>query len=115
VQVFRTEDQLKDALVDVKALQKRYETVPVESKGHVFNTDLLFHIELGFMLECAEMTIASAIERKESRGAHTRLDFPGRNDAEWLKHIVCTKGASGPQLSYAPVTITRWEPEERKY
>ena len=115
VQVFRTEEQLKDALVDVKALQKRYETVPVEAKGNVFNTDLLFHIELGYMLDCAEMTIVSAIERKESRGAHTRIDYPGRNDAEWLKHIVCNYGASGPQLSTAPVTITQWEPEERKY
>jgi succinate dehydrogenase / fumarate reductase flavoprotein subunit len=115
VQVFRDDDQLKSALDDVKALKKRYESVGVENKGKVFNTDLLFHIELGFMLECAEMVCASAIERKESRGAHFRTDYPKRIDEEWLHHITCTYGASGPQLGKAPVTVTRWEPEERKY
>jgi succinate dehydrogenase / fumarate reductase flavoprotein subunit len=115
VQVFRQEDELQSALEDVKALKKRYETVGVEAKGKVFNTDLLFHIELGFMLECAEMVCASAVERKESRGAHFRTDFPARDDANWLHHITCTQGASGPQLGVQPVTITRWEPQERKY
>jgi succinate dehydrogenase / fumarate reductase flavoprotein subunit len=115
VQVFRTEEQLKSALEDVKALKKRYSSVGVESKGKVFNTDLLFHIELGFMLECAEMICASAIERKESRGAHFRTDFPKRVDEEWLHHITCTYSASGAQLGQAPVTITQWEPQERKY
>ncbi|HLF79365.1 MAG TPA: FAD-binding protein [Dehalococcoidia bacterium] len=115
VQVFRKEDELKSALEDVKALKKRYETVGVENKGKVFNTDLLFHIELGFMLECAEMICASAIERKESRGAHFRTDFPARDDPNWLHHITCTMGASGPQLGTMPVTITQWEPQERKY
>jgi succinate dehydrogenase / fumarate reductase flavoprotein subunit len=57
----------------------------------------------------------SAIERKESRGAHFRTDFNKRDDANWMHHIVCTYAASGPQLSKAPVTITRWTPEERKY
>ncbi len=115
VQVFREEEQLKSALADVKALKKRYESVGVESKGKVFNTDLLFHIELGFMLECAEMICASAIERKESRGAHFRTDYPKRVDEEWLHHITCTYSASGPQLGKAPVTITQWELQERKY
>jgi succinate dehydrogenase / fumarate reductase flavoprotein subunit len=115
VQVFRKEEELKSALEDVKALKKRYEGVGVESKGKVFNTDLLFNVELGYMLDVAEMICASAIERKESRGAHTRLDFPTRDDANWLHHITCSYGASGPQLGTAPVTITRWEPQERKY
>jgi succinate dehydrogenase / fumarate reductase flavoprotein subunit len=115
VQVFRTEEQLKSALEDVKALQKRYQTVGVESKGRVFNTDLLFHIELGFMLECAETICVSAIERKESRGAHTRLDFPNRDDEHWLKHITCSYAPQGPQLGELPVTITRWQPQERTY
>ncbi|HLG12089.1 MAG TPA: FAD-binding protein, partial [Dehalococcoidia bacterium] len=115
VQVFREEEQLKSALEDVKALKKRYETVGVESKGKVFNTDLLFHVELGFMLECAEMICASAVERKESRGAHFRTDFPKRIDEEWLHHITCSYGASGPVLGQAPVTITQWELQERKY
>jgi len=115
VQVFREEEQIKSALEDVKALKKRYETVPVESKGKVFNTDLLFHVELGFMLDCAEMVCVSAIERKESRGAHSRIDFPARDDTNWLHHIACTYGERGPQLSKLPVTITQWEPVERKY
>ena len=115
VQVFRQEDEIKSALDDIKALKKRYETVGVESKGKVFNTDLLFNVELGYMLDVAEMVCVSAIERKESRGAHTRLDFPTRDDANWLHHITCSYSASGPQLGKAPVTITQWEPEERKY
>ena len=115
VQVFREDEALKSALVDVQALKKRYETVPVESKGKVFNTDLLFHIELGFMIDSAEMVCASAIERKESRGAHSRIDFPARDDANWLHHIALTYGERGPQQSKLPVTITQWEPVERKY
>ena len=115
VQVFRTEEELKDGLEAVKALKKRYQAVGVESKGKVFNTDLLFHIELGFMLDCAEMIAASAIERRESRGAHFRTDFPARNDDEWLHHVTCSYAESGPQLGKLPVTITQWEPQERKY
>src|SRR5688500_4702369 len=115
VQVFRKEDEIKSALDDIKALKKRYETVGVESKGKVFNTDLLFNVELGYMLDVSEMVCVSAIERKESRGAHTRLDFPTRDDANWLHHITCSYSASGPQLGKAPVTITQWEPQERKY
>ncbi|HEX5369274.1 MAG TPA: FAD-binding protein [Dehalococcoidia bacterium] len=115
VQVFREEEQLKSALADVKALKKRYQSVGVESKGKVFNTDLLFHIELGFMLDTAEMICASAIQRKESRGAHYRLDYDKRDDENWMHHITCSYAASGPELGTAPITITRWEPQERKY
>ncbi|HZL94186.1 MAG TPA: FAD-binding protein, partial [Vicinamibacterales bacterium] len=115
VQVFREEEQLKSALDDVKALKKRYEGVGVESKGKVFNTDLLFYIELGYMLDVAEMVCASAIERKESRGAHFRTDFNKRDDENWLHHITCSYDGSKLVLGKAPVTITRWTPEERKY
>ena len=115
VQVFRKEDELQAALVEVRALKTRYETAPIEAKGKVFNTDLLFHIELGYMLDCAEMVCVSAIERKESRGAHTRLDYEKRDDENWLKHIACTPSADGPELSHIPVTITRWQPQERTY
>ena len=115
VQVFRQEDDLGAALADVRGLKTRFEGVGVEAKGKVFNTDLLFHLELGFMLDCAEMICASAVERTESRGAHYRLDYPSRDDANWLKHIACTQAPDGPQLSHIPITITRWQPEERKY
>jgi succinate dehydrogenase / fumarate reductase flavoprotein subunit len=116
VGMFRSPDKLQAQLGELKKLRERFEKVGVEDKGNVFNTDLLFHIELGYMIDCAEMITKSAIERKESRGAHTRLDFPERNDAEWLKHIVLTRQADGSeQMSYLPVTITEWQPQERKY
>jgi succinate dehydrogenase / fumarate reductase flavoprotein subunit len=116
VGLFRSPDRLEKQLGILKELRARYEKVGVEDKGKVFNTDLLFHIELGYMLDCAEMITKSAIERKESRGAHTRLDFKERNDEEWLKHIVLTKQPDGSEkMSYIPVTITQWQPQERKY
>ena len=79
------------------------------------NTDLIFALELGFMLDCAETIAVSALERKESRGAQFRLDYPSRDDENWLKHIVVSQGEVGPELSNLPVTITKWTPEERKY
>ena len=116
VGMFRTPEKLEKQLAELKTLRARYAQVGVEDKGKVFNTDLLFHIELGYMLDCAEMITKSAIERKESRGAHTRLDFPERNDKDWLKHIVLTRKPDGSEeMSYLPVTITEWEPQERKY
>ncbi len=116
VGIFRVPERLNKQVDELKALRARYEKVGVEDKGKVFNTDLLFHIELGYMLDCADMITKSAIERKESRGAHTRLDYPDRNDAEWLKHIVLTKQPDGSEkMSYLPVTITQWQPQERKY
>jgi succinate dehydrogenase flavoprotein subunit len=82
----------------------------------VFNQDVIGAIELGYMLDCAEAIVVGALERKESRGAQFRTDFPKRNDDEWLKHIdVTANGDDVPMVSYSPVTITRWEPEERTY
>jgi len=116
VVMFRHPDKLNNQIDVLKGLRERYAKVGVEDKGKVFNTDLLFHIELGFMLDCADMIVTSAIERKESRGAHTRLDFPNRDDENWLKHIALTRQADGSEkMSYLPVTITEWQPQERKY
>jgi succinate dehydrogenase / fumarate reductase flavoprotein subunit len=68
------------------------------------------------MLDCAECTVVAAIERKESRGAQFRTDFPERNDDVWMKHITLSRnGGDAPEVDYAPVTITQWQPEERKY
>ena len=111
---------------DAKGLQQAYDTVLrlkhdaqdayIDDSGTVFNQDVLGAIELGYMLDTAETIVLAAIERKESRGAQFRTDFPERNDEEWLKHIdVHRNGDDTPQLSYSPVTITQWQPEERRY
>ncbi len=83
--------------------------------GSVFNQDLLGAIELGYMIDNAECTCIAALERKESRGAQYRTDYPERNDEEWLKHIDLQKTDDGPELSYSEVTITQWQPEARTY
>jgi succinate dehydrogenase / fumarate reductase flavoprotein subunit len=113
--VFRDAEGLARCLETVKRLQEEAKTAYVDDHGTVFNQDVLGALELGFMLDCAETTVLSAIERKESRGAQYRTDFPERNDEEWLKHITVSAGDDGPTIGYAPVTITHWQPEERKY
>ena len=102
--------------IKIKGFRQRYETIAVGDKGRVFNQALTFSLELGYLLDCGETIIRSALVRTESRGAHTRVDFPERNDKEWLKHILLTRHGEGePELSYLPVTITRWQPEVRSY
>jgi len=117
VGVYRDEAGLNEALLKVRELRKRYDNIAVGDKGRVFNQALTFAIEVGFLLDCAETVVLSAIDRKESRGAQARTDYPERNDAEWLKHIVVHAGGPGaePTLSYQPVTITKWKPEARTY
>jgi succinate dehydrogenase / fumarate reductase, flavoprotein subunit len=115
VAVFRTKEGIEETIQEIQELRTRYAAVPVHHKGKVFNTDLIFALELGFMLDCAETIAVSALERKESRGAQFRTDYPARDDENWLKHILVRKGEVGPELSDLPVTITKWTPEERKY
>ena len=115
VAVFRDEQSISEAIRDFSDLRERYATVPVQNKNRIFNTDLIFALELGYMLDVADTIAFSALERRESRGANARTDFPERDDENWLKHIVARKGEVGPELSYLPVTITKWQPEERKY
>ena len=115
VAVFRTIEGMQTALEKIRSLSERYETVSVQDKGHVFNTNLIATLELGFMLECAETIVVSALERKESRGAHFMTEFPQRDDENWLKHIMVRQSPDGPQLDYVPVTITQWEPQVRSY
>ena len=115
VAVFRNEEGIQETLGELHNLKRRYENVPVHNKGKRFNTDLVFALELGYMLDCAETIAIGALERRESRGAQFRVDYPDRNDEEWLHHIVVSESESGPQVSELPVTITKWTPEERKY
>ena len=115
VGVFRTAEGLEKQRGEIEKLKGRYAEVPVEDKGKVFNTDLLFALELEYVLDCAEAIVLSAIERTESRGAHTRLDYTERNDTDWLKHVLLSYTPEGIRTDYAPVTITQWPPKERKY
>ena len=116
VAVFREAAGLQTAHETVRRLKEEARTAYVDDKGTVFNQDVLGAIELDYMLDCAECIVVGAIERKESRGAQFRTDFPDRNDAEWLKHIdISRNGGDTPHVSYSPVTITQWQPEVRKY
>ena len=113
--MFRDEDGLRKAQEIIPRLKEEAKTVATDDKGAIFNQDLLGAIELGFMIDNAERAVAAALERKESRGAQYRTDFPERNDDEWLKHINVSPNGSEPEVSYSEVTVTQWEPEERKY
>ncbi len=115
VAVYRDQQGLTTAQEIVKRLQVEARSAYIDDRGTVFNQDVLGAIELGYMLDCADAIVTAAIERKESRGAQFRTDFPERDDAQWLKHIDISLNGDGSQVSYSPVTITQWQPEERKY
>jgi succinate dehydrogenase / fumarate reductase flavoprotein subunit len=115
VAVFRDEAGLHTALETVRRLKDEATDVGIDDKGSVFNQDVLGALELQFMLDNAEAIVVSAIERKESRGAQYRTDFPERNDDDWLKHINVSANGSEPEISYSEVTMTQWEPQERTY
>jgi succinate dehydrogenase / fumarate reductase flavoprotein subunit len=114
--VFRRERQMQEQGRIVGYLRERYENVVVEDKGEVFNNDLTQALELGFLLELADCMIVAGIERKESRGAHARPDdYPERDDEKFLKHTIVRWDGDHPVLDWKPVTVTKWQPEERKY
>ncbi|MDQ3630821.1 MAG: FAD-binding protein [Actinomycetota bacterium] len=116
VAVYRDEAGLQEAHEVVGRLKEEALTAYVDDRGTVFNQDVLGAIELGYMLDAAECTVVAAIERKESRGAQFRTDFPERNDDDFMRHINTTRnGGDAPHVSYSPVTITQWQPEERTY
>jgi len=115
VGIFRHKRELEIAKRNVAALKRQFTNVCVMDSSRRFNTSLIETLEVGFALDLAEVIIASALARRESRGAHYRLDYPKRDDTKWLKHTLAVRTAEGPKLSYKPVTITRWQPEERGY
>jgi succinate dehydrogenase / fumarate reductase flavoprotein subunit len=107
---------MAEALAKVRELKERYQKVGVMDRGRAFNTDLLEAWELGNLLDLAEVTALSALNRTESRGAHMREDFEKRDDVEWLKHTLVTRGEGGElSIAYKPVTITQFQPKERVY
>jgi succinate dehydrogenase / fumarate reductase flavoprotein subunit len=115
VGVFRVEDQIKAAVDKIRELQERYRQVSIQDRSRKFNTELLEAIELGYLLDLSEVTAESALARKESRGAHSREDYPERDDGNWLKHTLAYRTGKGVELRYKPVTITRFEPKPRTY
>ncbi|MYU47838.1 succinate dehydrogenase/fumarate reductase flavoprotein subunit, partial [Streptomyces sp. SID7803] len=120
VMVFRTEQTIKTAVDKIAELRKRYLDVSVQDKGKRFNTDLLEAIELGNLLDLAEVMATSALARKESRGGHYREDYPNRDDVNFMRHTmayreVAEDGTESIRLDYKPVVQTRYQPMERKY
>ena len=121
-QVFRTEETLQEAWDKIMELRKRYENISIQDQGRRFNTDLLEAVELGFLLDLAEVTVITCRERRESRGAHLREDFPDRDDKKFMVHSMAykvdkTDKATGTniKLGWKPVVITNYQPMERKY
>jgi succinate dehydrogenase / fumarate reductase, flavoprotein subunit len=115
VGVYRDAKLLTTALAKVKALEGRYGKIAIADRGSVFNTELLEAHEVGYLLDIAHVTVASALARTESRGAHCREDFPERDDKKWLKHTLAYRGKDGPSLRYKGVSITRFAPKPRTY
>lgn len=115
VGVFRIEAQMRAAVTRVRDLQARYRRAGLEDRGRRFNTELLEALELGYLLDLAEVTAESALARKESRGAHSREDYSERDDDNWLKHTLAYRAEGGVELRYKPVSITRFQPKPRTY
>jgi succinate dehydrogenase / fumarate reductase flavoprotein subunit len=115
--VFRREDQMLRQGEIVAGLRERYERVVVDDKGEIFNNDLTQALELEFLLDLADCMIVAGVARRESRGAHARpYDYPDRDDRSFLKHTLVTLDDDGrPKLGWKPVTMTKWQPQERKY
>ncbi|KRO48954.1 MAG: fumarate reductase [Microbacteriaceae bacterium BACL28 MAG-120531-bin53] len=121
-QVFRTEETLNEALEKVAELRKRYENISIQDQGKRFNTDLLEAIELGFLLDLAEVTVIACRERRESRGAHLREDYTERDDKKFMVHSMVYKQekiekntGTNMRIGWKPVVVTNYQPMERKY
>lgn len=115
VGIFREEKDMATSLEKVRELKKRFQNVEVGNKCMKFNLEYSWTLELGAMLDLAEITAYGALQRQESRGSHFRLDFRTRDDKNWLKHTLASYTPDGPEFSYKPVHVTRFEPVERKY
>jgi succinate dehydrogenase / fumarate reductase flavoprotein subunit len=113
--VFRTEEGLIKGVDMIRDLKERFAQTPVANKGRTFNYELTEAMELQRQLDLCEVILSSALQRRESRGAHFREDFPGRDDNSYLKHTLAFKGPEGPEVSYKPVRITHFQPEARVY
>jgi len=115
VGVFRTREELQEALDTILALKERFKKAPVKDKTRVYNTDLTTALEVENLLDIAEAAVKGGLTREESRGGHARRDFPTRDDDKWLKHTIAKYTPGGAELGYSDVTINSWKPVERKY
>ena len=113
--IFRSEESLEKQTKILSDLRDRYQNVTISDKGKVFNTELLEAIELEYLLDMSDTTVASALHRKESRGAHSRVDHVDRDDKNWLKHSFAFKNEDSVKLEYKEVELGNYEPKERKY
>jgi len=113
--IFRSEESLEKQTKILSDLRDRYQNVTISDKGKVFNTELLEAIELEYLLDMSDTTVASALHRKESRGAHSRVDHVDRDDKNWLKHSFAFKNGDSVKLEYKDVELGNYEPKERKY
>ena len=115
VGVYRKGENLEKALGIVCDIKKRYANIHIKDKSKTYNTNLINALELGNLIDLAEIMVSGALSRQESRGAHARRDFPKRDDKKWLKHTLAFKDGDKPRFEYKPVNITTWKPVERKY
>jgi succinate dehydrogenase / fumarate reductase flavoprotein subunit len=114
--VFRREEQMRRQGEIIDGLRDRYARVVVEDKGSLFNSDLTQALELGFLLELASCMVVCGLGRKESRGAHARpYDYPTRDDDNYMRHTIVRWRDGAPELDWKPVTVTKWQPQERTY
>ncbi len=114
--IYRLPETIQVGIERIRDLKQRYKKISLDDKGRVFNTDLIGALELGFLLDVAETTLAGALRREESRGAHTRLDFPDRDDEKWMKHTQARyRPDADPELGDKAVTVTKWQPQARVY
>ncbi len=113
--IFREDGEIKQTCETIRGLKERFERVGLDDRSGVFNTELISALELGYMLDVAEALAHSALLRQESRGSHARSDFEERDDDRFLNHSLAYRTPDGPRIEYLPVSITRWQPEERKY
>jgi succinate dehydrogenase / fumarate reductase flavoprotein subunit len=115
VGVFRTAKGMQQALAKIQELQERFRRVQIDDKDKRFNQELIEAWEVGCLLDLAEVTTVSALARQESRGAHSRDDFPERDDNNWLKHSLVYRRDGENEIKYKPVVVTRYEPKARVY
>lgn len=113
--VVRSETGLREMMGILDDLKLRYQRVGIDDTTRTFNTDLLEALELGYMLDISESIVAGSLARTESRGAHYREDYPDRDDQNWLNHTMVWKTSGGLRFDRKPVSITKFQPKERKY